>query len=136
MTAPWSPPLDGDFVWCMFPELPDLQPGPKPRPALVIETIERVDGWQAVVVPGTSQHTTALHRAEVAIYKGKNPAAFAQVGLSFDTKFDFKAMLTLPWTERYFKVPPHAPHGQRPLIGTLHPTLMRAFAAAYQAAQP
>ena len=32
----WALPEPGDIVWCVFPELPDLEPGPKPRPALVV----------------------------------------------------------------------------------------------------
>src|SRR5438552_15699800 len=33
-----------------------------------------------------------------------------------------------------FSVPPAAPHGQSPKLGTLHPSLVRALEAAYRAA--
>jgi hypothetical protein len=54
--------------------------------------------------------------------------------LAYDTKFDFKTMVGLPWSERYFKVPPRSPHGNTPKLGTLHATVVRAVEAAYRAA--
>jgi len=35
---------------------------------------------------------------------------------------------------KWFSVPPAAPHGQSPKLGTLHPSLVRALEAAYRAA--
>lgn len=136
MSLSWKAPQSGEFVWCHFPELPDTVPGPKPRPALVLDVIERDDGVVVVVVPGTSQRVTALSRGEVAIMRRASPEAYALAGLSFDTKFDMKVRLTLPWSDRYFKVPPAAPHGQHPKLGTLHPSLVRSFGAAFSAATP
>ena len=34
----------------------------------------------------------------------------------------------------WFSVPPAAPHGQAPKLGTLHPSLVRAVQAAFRAA--
>ena len=86
------------------------------------------------VVHGTSQRVDHLEVGEFAILKASNPSAFALAGLAFDTKFDFKVVLQLPWTEQFFKVPSRAPHGQTPKLGILHPSLIRAAKAAHDAA--
>jgi hypothetical protein len=64
----------------------------------------------------------------------KLPAAYALAGLAHHTKFDFKVMVDLPWSHRYFKVPPMTPHGNTPNLGTLHATVMRAVDVAYRPA--
>lgn len=134
MTArPWPQPEAGDVVWCHFPELPDTAPGPKPRPALVISVLVRADGTSVKVLYGTSQGVQNLRAGEFAISKALNPSAYALAGLSFDPKFNFKAVVELPWSEVFFKVPPRAVHGQSPKLGTLHPSLMRAAKAAHDA---
>ena len=55
-------------------------------------------------------------------------------GLSHDTKFDLSNVVELPFSERWFAVPPGAPHGQIPKLGLLHPTMMRKAAVAHRAA--
>jgi hypothetical protein len=134
MPAAWKPPAPGDIVWCRFPELPDFNPGPKSRPALVPTVATREDGVVVHVVYGTSQRVDHLKTGEFSILKAHNAAAFALAGLAFETKFDFKVIVELPWTELFFKVAPRAPHGQTPKLGTLHPALMRAAKAAHDAA--
>jgi hypothetical protein len=54
--------------------------------------------------------------------------------LAYETKFDFKTMVDLPWSERYFKVTPRSPHGNTPKLGAVHATVGRAVEAAYRAA--
>lgn len=98
-----------------------------------MEVVTREDGVAVHVVYGTAQRVDRLRAGEFAISKAVNPAAFALAGLSFDTKFDTKVMLELPWTDLFFKVPPRAPHGQTPKLGTLHPSLLRAVKAAHDA---
>jgi hypothetical protein len=134
MTTVWKPPVVGDILWCHFPELPGLAPGLKPRPALVTQVTVREDGVAVSVAYGTSQRLTRLFSGEFAIRKLQNPAAFKLAGLSFDTKFNFKQILELPWTEAFFKVPPRASYGQNPKLGTLHPSMMQAARVAYMAA--
>lgn len=134
MQGTWKPPAPGDIVWCRFPELLATTPGPIPRPALVADVVSREDGGVVRVVYGTSQRVDRLKAGEFTIRKAGNPGAFALAGLAFDTKFDFKAVLELPWIGQFFKVAPRAPHGQTPLLGTLHPSLIRAVKAAYDAA--
>jgi hypothetical protein len=132
MSARWRPPAAGDIVWCRFPELPALQPGPKPRPALVISVEAREDGVTVRVAYGTSKRVTSLSAGEFAILRA-NAAAFELAGLAHETKFNCRRLVELPWSERYFKVPPHAKHGQTPKLGTLHPSLFRAAQAAFRA---
>jgi len=100
-----------------------------------VAAVEVREGGVVVhVVYGTSKRVDRLKAGEFAIRRADNPDAFALAGLALDTKFDFKAVVVLPWTEQFFKVPPHAPQGQTPLLGTLHPSLMRAAKAAFDAA--
>ena len=134
MNRRWTPPSVGDIVWCLFPELPDFDPGPKPRPALVLSVESREDGEIVRVAYGTSQKLNQLRTGEVAITQLQHPAAYALAGLAYDTKFDFKAIVDLPWTDRYFKVPPKSRHGNHPKLGTLHATVLRAVESAYRAA--
>lgn len=133
MTSPWKPPASGDIVWCMFPEVPNMEPGPKPRPALVVGVERREDGDVVSVAYGTSQNVNRLKTGEVAITKIGNSAAYELAGLAYDTKFDFKVIVDLPWSDRYFKAPPRKPFGNNPKLGTLHATVLRAVEAAYRA---
>lgn len=135
MAGHWPPPAPGDIVWCRFPELPRHVPGPKPRPALVLEVIEHEDGAEVTVAYGTSQRVDKLSTGEFAITRLSHAAAYKAAGLSHDTKFDFKQTVRLPWSDAFFTVPPGAPHGQRPLLGILHASMMRAAAAAHVAQQ-
>ena len=133
MTPWWAEPTAGDIVWWHFPD--DIGPGPKPRPALVLVVFDDdAPRFEVRVVHGTSQRTTALFRGEFSILRSKNPAAYQAAGLSYDTKFDLKQTLNLPYTTEWFSVPPAAPHGQSPKLGTQHPSLVRALEAAYRAA--
>jgi hypothetical protein len=135
MSAHWALPSPGDIVWCRFPELPKQLPGPKPRPALVLEVIEREDGIEIAVVYGTSQRADKLSAGEFAITRLGHAAAYKAAGLSHDTKFDFKQTAHLPWNDEFFAAPPGPPNGQRPLMGTLHASVIRAAAAAHAAEQ-
>ena len=74
-----------------------------------------------------------FHAGEFSILRALNPAAYDAAGLSYDTKFDLKQILDLPYTTEWFSVPPAAPHGQTPKLGTLHPSLVRAVQAAFRA---
>ena len=134
MSRAWPLPAPCDIVWCLFPEVPNSDPGPKPRPAIVLSVEHREDGGQVSVVYGTSQNLSRLKTGEMAITQNKNPAAYALAGLAYDTKFDFKTIIDLPWSDRYFKVPAKSPYGNSPKLGTLHATILRAVEAAYRAA--
>jgi len=130
----WPEPTAGDIVWCHFPD--NIHPRPKPRPALVVSTKEDDEGTIFVSVAyGTSQKTNHLYSGEFKIAKIAHPAAYASAGLSFDTKFDLRHILELPFNDTYFSVPPHSPHGQTPQLGTLHPSMVRIAASAFAAAR-
>ena len=129
----WAEPTAGEIVWCHFPDR--ISPRPKPRPALVLAVFDDdAPQFEVRVAYGTSKRTTNLRRGEFSILRERNPAAFVSAGLSHDTKFDLKQALDLPYTTEWFSVPPAAPHGQSPKLGTLHPSLVRAVQAAYRAA--
>ena len=126
----WPEPAAGDIVWCHFPD--NVHPKPKPRPALILVT--KVDDNGVVfasVAYGTSQKTNRLYSGEFRISKAENPAAYESAGLSYDTKFNLKAIVELLFNDAYFSVPPHAPHGQSPKLGILHPSMVRIAAAAH-----
>jgi len=128
----WPEPTAGDIVWCHFPD--NIHPRPKPRPGLIIATKVDNEGMIFVSVAyGTSKKTDRLYSGEFRIAKVEHPAAYASAGLSFDTKFDFGKTLDLPFNDTYFSVPPHAPNGQIPKLGTLHPSMVRIAAAAFAA---
>ena len=126
----WPEPAAGDIVWCHFPD--NIHPKPKPRPGLIVSTKEDDEGKIFVSVAyGTSQKTNRLFSGEFRITKIEHPVAYNSAGLSYDTKFDLKNTLELPFSEVYFSVPPNAPHGQIPKLGTLHLSMVRIAAAAF-----
>jgi hypothetical protein len=128
-------PSPGDIVWCHFPYLPATEPGPKPRPALIVGVRTFEDGVTIRVAYATTQRTSSLRAGEFLIAKDKHPVAFKQAGLAFDTKFDLNKVIELPWTDRYFKVSPtpNPAFGQTPKVGSLHASMMRALVAAHGA---
>jgi mRNA-degrading endonuclease toxin of MazEF toxin-antitoxin module len=129
----WQAPEPGDIVWCRFPEMPRDIPGPKPRPVLVLTVDEREDGVIVEVDYGTSQRLDRMRPGEFAIRKGENQAAYVLAGISYDTKFNMRQTLTLPWDPFFFAVAPSAPHGQHPKLGTLHPSMMKLVISAANA---
>jgi hypothetical protein len=135
MSRTWPAPTVGDIVWCRFPELADLRPGPKPRPALVIAVEIRSDGVNVRVAYGTSQRVDQLLAGEFSITKNFHPQAFLLAGLAEDTKFNLREVVELPWEDRYFGVPPRPKHGQTPKLGTLQASVYQAAAAAHAAAR-
>ena len=131
----WPAPEPGDIVWCRFPERPRDKPGPKPRPALVLEVMQRADGVEVKVAYGTSKKLGRLLAGEFAIRKSDNAAAYALAGLSYDTKFNLAETLALPWDNQFFAVPPNSRHGQMPKLGSLHSGMMKVVEAAMRAAR-
>ena len=129
----WAEPTAGEIVWCHFPD--NITPRPKPRPALVLMAFgDDAPHFEVRVAYGTSQRTTTLHRGEFSILRNRNRAAYEAAGLCYDTKFDLKQAIDLPYNTDWFSVPPAAPHGQTPKLGTLHPSLVCPVQAAFQAA--
>ena len=132
MSQWWAEPTAGEIVWCHFPD--DINPQPKPRPALILAVFDDdAPHFTVSVAYGTSQRTTNLHRGEFSILCERNLVAYEAAGLSYDTKFNLKQTVDLPYTTEWFSVPPAAPHGHRPKLGILHPSLVRAVQAALRA---
>ncbi len=128
----WPEPAAGDIVWCHFPD--NIHPRPKPQPGLILSTKEDDEGRIFIrVAYGTSQKTDRLYSGEFRITKVEHSAAYASAGLSYDTKFDLRKVLELPFNSAYFSVPPNAPHGQNPKLGSLHPSMVRIAGAAFAA---
>jgi hypothetical protein len=129
----WPEPTAGEIVWCHFPD--NIHPKPKPRPGLVVLVKEDDDGMIFVSVAyETSKKTDRLYSGEFRIAKSEHAAAYASAGLSYDTKFNLRNTLELPYNDTYFSIPPRAPHGQLPKLGTLHPSMGRIAAAAFAVA--
>lgn len=135
MTVGWWPePIAGEIVWCHFPN--NIDPRAKPRPGLVLAVFDDdAPEFTVRVAYGTSQRTTTLHSGEFSVLRDRNRAAFEAAGLSYDTKFDLRHTVDLPYSTEWFSVPPSAPNGQSPRLGTLHPSLVRAVQAAFKAAK-
>ena len=134
MTVWWPKPSAGDIVWCMFPYLPDLAPGSKPRPVLIVKIFDdEAPEYGVLVAYGTSQKVDKLSSGEFAIRQLTDQAAHQLGGLSFDTKFSFNQSFTLPYNDMWFKPPPVASFGNTPKLGLLHPALTARVAAAWKA---
>ncbi len=131
----WRQPLAGDIVWAYFPDSLQIEPAHKPRPTLVLTVYDDLAPQYGVLVAyGTSQRVATLCGGEFSI-RPVDGDAYRAAGLSYDTKFNLKRRVELPFNDEYFAVPPGAPHGQRPKLGLLHPSLMGRAAAAYRVAQ-
>ena len=130
----WFPAArPGDIVWCRFPERRLPAPGPRARPALVLRVGENSEGRTVVEVAyGTSQNVDQLYAGEFAI-TAADRAAYAVAGLSYPTKFNLRETFELDFNDTWFGVPPGAPHGDRPKLGVLHPSLVRRVDAAARA---
>jgi hypothetical protein len=135
MTRWWKQPLAGDFVWCYFPQDEWLEPGPKPRPGLLLKVrqVLGADAQFAVeVVYGTSQKVESLFPGEFLLDRTE-AVAFELSGLSYPTKFNLSRVAELPYNDQWFAVPPRPRHGQCPKLGTLHSSLMPRLRAARDA---
>jgi hypothetical protein len=127
----WKQPLAGDIVWSWFPDEHQSKPALKPRPALILTVYDdEAPQFGVQAAYGTSQRVTSLFRGESAITRADGEV-FKAAGLSFDTKFNLARCLQLPFNDHYFSVPPRAPQGQRPQMGTLHAALVQRAAAAW-----
>ena len=131
----WPTPEAGDIVWCHFPHLPKLDPGPKPRPALIVTVKEREPyqiGCRVFVVYGTTKNTAALHKGDFLL-RNDQSAAFQLSGLSFDTKFCFSNAVELDFSSEWFKILNAKSNLKTPKLGVLHSVYAKAAYAAYSA---
>ena len=129
MTArPWAPrPKAGDIVQCRFPASEGGIPGPKDRPALVVEVEEDPQGESASIVRvayGTSQDVEQRYAGEFTI-RATDPKA----GLDRDTKFDLGNMVRLSFDSEWFAPSPNRRFGEHPKRGTLNLKDQKLFEA-------
>lgn len=108
-------PAPGDIVWCLFPETVG-QPGPKPRPALVLAVAPELKA--ITVAYGTSQKTDRIYPTEFLI--DSNDPNFALTGLSVPTKFDMANQEKIPFNSDWVaKAPSPFPNTPLPKLGVL-----------------
>lgn len=121
----------GDIVWCLFPETLGT-PGPKPRPALIIELgFKEITKPIVTIIYGTTQKINRLYPSEFKIEKSDG-ASFILSGLVYDTKFDFNHQVKLPYCSTWFNLPPGKQFGNQPKIGVLAPNLVARAATAFR----
>jgi hypothetical protein len=132
--APFPQPTAGEVVLCRFPQ--DLirpQPGPKARPGVILKVFAPLPGeggHRVMACYGTS-NLARLYPYEFEITKQRHAQEFASAGLSFDTKFNLRQVVTLPYTGEWFEVPARPMFGPTPKLGVLHPlTVSRLIVAA------
>ena len=130
----FPPPQPGDIVWCRFPEERLPKPGPKARPALVLQVGEDQGRPVVAVAYGTSQKVDRLYPGEFVIAL-LDREAYDAAGLSHPTKFDLRRTFELDYNDTWFAVAPGAPYGQSPKLGLLHPSLVKRARAAFNAAR-
>lgn len=102
----WGPetaPAPASVVWCNFPKIPKLDPGPKARPALVfaVRHADTPPGDRLLVkvAYGTSQLKTMTRPHDFAI---GNARVLNQLRLFQATRFDLDQILWLPWAKPFF----------------------------------
>jgi len=120
VTAPrWAPPPKaGDIVQCRFPEGKAGKPGPKDRPAPVLQVEENPEDPLGVIVQvafGTSQNVDQRYPGELTI-----SAADPKHGLSRDTKFDLGNTVRLLFDAEWFAPSPNCRFGEHPKRGALN----------------
>ncbi|MGB5093745.1 MAG: hypothetical protein WBN97_10620 [Parvibaculum sp.] len=94
-----------DVVWCRFPEdlLEDIKPGPKARPGLVRQVMQRkgTDELWLSITYGTSKLKTETRPLDLRISNAEDMVA---AGLPQATRFDLDACTKLPWAEEFFEI--------------------------------
>jgi mRNA-degrading endonuclease toxin of MazEF toxin-antitoxin module len=123
-------PSTGDIVWCLFPESL-RKPGPKPRPALVIEVgKDHKHDVIVTVIYGTTKKLDRLYPSEFKIEK-RDGRSFMLSGLAADTKFDFHHRIKLPFCSTWFGKAPGQFSANEPRLGVLAPNLVARARKAF-----
>lgn len=120
MTKYYAAPRVGDIVQCRFPQDRIRQPGPKERPALVIEVEEfelpdRSIEVFVTVAYGTSEGVGRCYPGEITIESND-----AHAGLALATKFDLGSRVRLPFDDDWFAPAPGKRFGAHPKRGKLN----------------
>jgi hypothetical protein len=89
-------------VWRHFPENKGINPGPKPRPALIVKVFDgHAPHFIVLVTYGTNQKTDQLRSGEFLI-ADHEAAAYQLASLSYSTKFSFHNTVELPYSSEWF----------------------------------
>jgi hypothetical protein len=118
-------PAPYDIVWCAFPEGLEFDvPGPKMRPALILQTGLSDPGFcpEVRVVYGTSKLKKDKRRHDLFVenYQDKYDAGLFQA-----TRFDLERIILLPWATDWFVSP--GPHYPTPVMGSLPEHIRRVL---------
>lgn len=134
--TPFPLPTAADVVLCRFPEnLARPAPGPKPRPAILLQVFPpapKAPGVYRVKVCYATSNRAKLYPSEIEITAAAHPVEHMSAGLSADTKFDLAKVILLDYTDQWFAVPASPMYGPVPKLGTVHALTMPRLSAAYQ----
>lgn len=126
-------PEPGDIVWCRFPHLEEIRPGPKPRPALVLSVDDSSTPARVRVSYGTSRGTDQLDPWELVIAPD-DADAYRLAGVNCPTKFSLLKVVVLEYSAHWFGIAPGTPMRVTPKMGVLHPSLVARAQRAHQLA--
>ncbi len=138
VAIPFPLPTAADVVLCRFPEnLSKPAPGPKPRPAILLQVFppapQKPSVYRVKVCYATSNRSK-LYPSEIEITAQEHPVEYRSAGLSSDTKFDLAKVILLDYTDEWFALPFAPMHGPVPKLGTVHALTMPRLTAAYKLA--
>lgn len=134
------PVRSGDVLWCAFPfhDTPN-QPGPKPRPCLVVEQRAIAGRLFLLVAYGTTQKIDSRDRWPGDVVVGPADGEhFEATGLDSTGKFRLSQLALLPAEPRYFPWPSFrvTTVSKRPVegcrIGKLTPLMLEVVVDAWR----
>jgi hypothetical protein len=126
-------PEPGDIVWCRFPNMEEIRPGPKPRPALVLSVDDERIPARVRVAYGTSRGTDEVAPWEIVV-RPDDGEAYRLAGVNCPTKFSMLKVVVLDYTSHWFGIAPGVPAHVTPRMGVLHPSLVARAHLAHQSA--
>lgn len=137
LPKPYLPAPDlADVLWCRFPHVESIRPGPYPRPCIVTWVSDLPDDpettYRVRVVYGTSQFSGLPRGSEFDIDPTEHPASYQAAGLSKPTRFNLEKTVVVNYDEMFFALAPNGllPAGPTPRLGTLHASRVNALIAA------
>lgn len=137
LPRPFLPaPELADVLWCRFPHVEAIKPGPYPRPCIVTWVSDPPDDparpYRVRVVYGTSRFTGRPRGSEFDIDPVAHPAAYQAAGLTKPTRFNLEKSVVVNYDDMYFALAPNGPlpAGPTPRLGTLHASRMSALQEA------
>jgi hypothetical protein len=87
---------------------------------------ENRDCVYVTVIEGTSRVWKYVPD-DFYVMRKDDPIEFIQSGLASDSRFKMGQIVTLPYTDEFFKVPKDPAFGENPKIGKLSPRMIEGF---------